>query len=207
MAEYTVMRIPKEQTYEWLLKKHYAKRIPSISYSFGLYERDNLVGICTFGLPANPNLCRGICGNEWSEKVLELNRLVLSNNKNNEASFFISKCLNMLPKPTIVVSYSDTTWNHHGYIYQALNFVYTGLSAKRTDPDHNTNNIHNRTSFIRGLPQKERARKHRYVMFLGSKKQKKELLASLKYPILPYPKGDNQRYDASYEPKVQGLLL
>ena len=45
--------------------------------------------------------------------------------------------------------------------------------------------------------------KHRYVMFLGSKKQKKEMLAALRYPILPYPKGESRRYDASHKPVTQ----
>jgi hypothetical protein len=37
--------------------------------------------------------------------------------------------------------------------------------------------------------------------------QKEEIFDNLKYKILPYPKGDNKRYDASYSPDVQGLLF
>jgi len=48
-----------------------------------------------------------------------------------------------------------------------------------------------------------RSSKHRYIYFTGTKKQKKILLNSLKYKIEDYPKGNNQRYDASYEPQVQ----
>ena len=36
---YKVKSIKKELCKEWLLYKHYAKRIPSIIYSFGLYEK------------------------------------------------------------------------------------------------------------------------------------------------------------------------
>ena len=43
-------------------------------------------------------------------------------------------------------------------------------------------------------------------MFLGSKKEKKEMAKKLHFGIFPYPKGDNQRYDASYEPTTQGVL-
>jgi len=32
-----VKSIDSFETYDWLLNKHYAKRIPSISYAFGLY--------------------------------------------------------------------------------------------------------------------------------------------------------------------------
>lgn len=204
----TVKTIKAEETYEWLLKKHYAKRIPSISYAFGLYVNDILEGVCTFGLPPNPNLCVGVCGEEFRHKVVELNRLCINENmENNVASFFVAKCLKMIEPPKIIISYADTSMHHIGYIYQATNFIYTGLSAKRTDPDHGTNNMHNRHSFVGGLPQKERPRKHRYVYFIGNKKQRKEMLGALNYKIEPYPKGANQRYECSYTPNVQQTLF
>lgn len=31
----------------WLLEKHYAQRIPSISYRYGLFKGDKLKGVCT----------------------------------------------------------------------------------------------------------------------------------------------------------------
>ena len=51
----------------------------------------------------------------------------------NVLSFFVSGCLNRLPKPSVVVSYADTSQGHHGFIYQATNWIYTGLSAKFKD--------------------------------------------------------------------------
>ena len=36
--KYTVKSIAKHLCKEWLLHKHYAKRIPSISYAFGLFD-------------------------------------------------------------------------------------------------------------------------------------------------------------------------
>jgi hypothetical protein len=33
-----VLPIKNEETYAWLLHKHYAKRIPQIMFAFGLYE-------------------------------------------------------------------------------------------------------------------------------------------------------------------------
>jgi hypothetical protein len=53
----------------------------------------------------------------------------------------------------------------------------------------------------------ERPRKHRYFMFLGSKTERKKMRSKLVYDIVPYPKGDNKRYDASYEPNVQLTLF
>ena len=59
---YKITSIKPSETYEWLLYKHYARRIPSISYAFGLYYNSELIGICTFGSPPSNSLCIGICG-------------------------------------------------------------------------------------------------------------------------------------------------
>ena len=126
MEGYTVMRIPKEQTYEWLLKKHYAKRIPPvITDSFGLYSEMVLKGCMTFGLSGNIN------NNSLGKYPMkELTRLVLIDNQPNAASFFISRCFKELEKPVCLISYSDLNQNHHGYIYQSTNWIYTGLSSE-----------------------------------------------------------------------------
>ena len=212
--DYYISSIPKNQTYDWLLNKHYAKRIPPISYAFGLYNNENILqGICTYGKPASNALCIGICGEEHSSLVYELNRLcVMDGLSKNSLSYFLSKCLKMIKKNMIAVSYADTSQNHVGYIYQATNWIYTGLSAKRTERfDPENPNKHSKTvtetmDYYK-LSVRDRARKHRYIKFLGSKGFKKLMISSLKYKILAYPKGDNKRYDASYEPKVQGKLF
>ena len=51
-SKYKVKSIQKYLCKEWLLHKHYAKRIPSISYAFGLFDTD-LIGILTIGKPAS----------------------------------------------------------------------------------------------------------------------------------------------------------
>ena len=116
-----VLPIKSEETYPWLLQKHYAKRIPQIMFAFGLYEESILIGICTFGIPASPALCMGICGKEYADKVLELNRVCLLENGKNQASYLVSNAIKLLPKPSIVVSYADTNHGHVGYVYQATN--------------------------------------------------------------------------------------
>lgn len=229
MEGYSVMRIPKEQTYEWLLKKHYAKRIPQISHSFALYLYDNLVGICTYGQPPSTNL-RYCCGESYQDNVLELNRVIKNDFLGrNVQSFFIAQTFKLLSKPIVVVSYADSNYGHHGYVYQALNFFYTGLGGETKEyiikgkryssrhikdywfknnkqPFDPNKTIDENFKSIGGLVINVK-QKHRYIIFLGSKKQLKDMKSKFTYPILPYPKGDNQRYDASYEPKVQGLLI
>lgn len=211
--KFKIESIPKHQTYDWLLNKHYSKRIPSISYAFGLYKNKILKGVCTFGSPPSNALCIGVCGKNYSNIVIELNRLCVDEiDDKNTTSYFLSSCLKILPKEFIIVSYADTSMNHHGYIYQATNWIYTGLSAKRTERyDPNNPNKHSKTVTENmnyyDLAIRERPQKHRYIFFKGNKSFKKKMIKLLNYDIKPYPKGKNKRYDASYEPTIQGKLF
>ena len=203
----SVIAIPKESTYSWLLEKHYAKRIPQIVYSYGVFVDQVMVGVCTYGIPPSPSLTMGVGGEQYKDIVLELNRLCLiEGHDKNLASYFVSHTLRMLPTPSIVISYADTSMDHVAYIYQATNFLYTGLSAKRTEWRELGLNTHSRTVVGHysheervGNPdrfaQVDRPQKHRYIYFIGSRRDKRELRKALKYRVQPYPKGESQRYN------------
>ena len=201
-----VLPIKSAETYSWLLQKHYAKRIPNIMYAFGLYKSKDLVGVVTYGMPASPSLCRGVCGDKYKSCVLELNRLCLESNEKNQASYLVGNSLKLLPKPRIIVSYADTDMNHVGYIYQATNFLYTGLSEPRTDVDTGDKHSRHYDGFDMSK-RKVRPRKHRYIFFTGSKKDKKRLINSLNYDIQSYPKGDNHYYDSGEKVSKQQILF
>jgi len=205
---YVVRQITSKESYYFLLNIHYAKRIPSISFAYGLFHNNELVGVVCYGTPASSNLCRGICGDEWQKSVLELNRLVLLNNQPNEASRLVAASFKLLPAPRIIVSFADLAQNHLGVVYQATNFIYTGLSAKRTDwkirgqehlhgvtvADKMRNTEGRRVDAMRSAYGDDfylapRSRKHRYIMFIGNKTQKKAMRSALRYQELPYPKG------------------
>lgn len=201
MDNLSVSRIENALVKPWLLERHYARRMCSITYAFGLYDGEELVGVCTFGSPASPPLCKGVCGEHNRDYVLELNRLVVDERRTkNTLSWFVSKCLGMLP-PSIIVSYADTSQGHHGYIYQATNWLYTGLSAKRQErydvnnPDKHSRTIWHQTGVQVEFAYRDRPQKHRYIYFTGSKKQKRKWRKELNYDVLPYPKGDNTRYE------------
>lgn len=179
------------------MPKHYAGRKPQVTKAFGWYEDEKLVAVCTFGKPASPQLCDGICGKEFSSNVYELNRLVRIEDFNGQLSQFIAGCLRELKKENwIVVSYADSGMTHHGYIYQASNFLYTGCTKQRTD--RYVEGKHSRHADFdnpKGIRQ-VRTAKHRYVYFCTSdKKLKRQWKEALNYPILPYPKGDNENYE------------
>tara|TARA_R100001224_G_scaffold111072_1_gene90505 strand:- start:383 stop:988 length:606 start_codon:yes stop_codon:yes gene_type:complete len=187
-SEYEVVQIPYSATKDWILNIHYAKRMPSISFAYGLYHYDEMVGMVSYGTPASPSLCKGICGEEHKHNVIELNRLVLKDNLPNQASFLVSRSLKLLPKPRVVVSYADTAQDHAGIIYQACNFLFTGTTKARTDiagkdGRHSRHHLGDRQNRI------NRSAKHRYVYFIGSKKDKKTLRNALRYTIEDtYPK-------------------
>ena len=66
-----VSKIEYGETKDFILNKHYAGRMPSISYSYGLFEKENntMVGVLTIGKPASHSLCVGVCGKEYSDIV------------------------------------------------------------------------------------------------------------------------------------------
>lgn len=223
--KYRVEPIPKEMTHDWLLNKHYAKRVPGVlSHAFGLFDENKTIqGVCALGLGNRVfNHGGAIFDNRLNIQTFELQRLVINEGLDkNLLSFFVSKVVSFLPKPTCLFSYADSNMGHHGYIYQATNWVYTGMSKPRTT-FFDTNKkefVHERTlsglygtSARDSLPKHieigvEEGGKHRYFYFHGDKKQRKEMLCNLAYPILPYPKGENKRYDASYKPVTTNSLF
>jgi hypothetical protein len=224
-ASLVVRAIPAKDAEPFILGRHYAKRMCPISYAFGAYRGEDLIGVVTYGTPLSSTLRDGICGKDMSGHVLELNRLCCENSK-NVASFLVGRSLRMLPKPSVVVSYADSKQGHVGYVYQATNFAYTGLSAPFKDPmvkgfehKHHTTigdegrGHASRVGFLREKYGKEnvyyveRARKHRYVFVVGSKKQKKQIMLNLNYPVENYPKGESQRYDTEKPIETQSAFL
>lgn len=228
--DYTVKSINPMLTKEWLLKKHYAKRMPNITYAMGLYDCNNVMkGVCTFGFPMASQLQDAANG---LFKVIELNRLVVNDRMpENTLSYFVSNALKMLPKPFIIVSYADSEHGHNGYIYQATNWIYTGMGAggwgwavKGMENMHHTSiedsvgRYENRSKdksleellkekYGDLLYKKQESPKHRYFFFIGSKTDRKKFLLNFKYQEQPYPKGENKRYDASYKPCIQTQLF
>ena len=189
----TIKEISYKEAIDFLLPKHYSGRKPHIAIAFGLYKDNILQAVCTFGKPASHSLCRGICGEEYANKVYELNRLCRLDTYDKPLSQFVGACLrNLKVNNWIIVSYSDMAMTHHGYIYQACNFLYTGATKSRTD--FYSGEKHSRHSRpVEGLRQ-FRSSKHRYVYICGDKRFKKKILEVLNYKVMPYPKGDNKNY-------------
>ena len=155
-------------------------------------------------MPASSTLLKGICGEDEAKNVYELSRLWISDEvPKNAESWLISRSIKNLDRE-IVVSFADSSQNHYGYVYQAANFFYTGLSAKFRDPKVKGLENQHHATYAHGLTNEQikekfgdrlywvdRPRKHRYIYFNAGKTRKRALLKKLRYKILPYPKERN----------------
>jgi len=203
---YEVKQIERKDCEDYVLNIHYAKRWPSVSYAFGLFRNEELVGVVTYGTPPSSTLKNGLAGKEYAPLVLELNRLCLKNNLQNEASMLVGRSIKLLPRKRIIVSFADSSQDHLGIVYQATNFSYHGLSAKRTDwKVKGKEHLHGQTiaDEFRGVKNRAqamrdkygddfylqpRSRKHRYIYLYGSSLWKKRMRKNLKYKVEEYPK-------------------
>lgn len=190
-----VKQIEAKQTHKYILEKHYAQRLPSISFAYGLFQSNELKGILTIGKPASPPLCAGIMGSKYKHVVYELNRLVVVEClPKNSLSYFVAEVLRMLSNTELLlVSFADDGVGHNGYIYQATNWIYTGKTKERTDKYMPGNKHPRHYNEIYSHIRKCRTAKHRYI-YIPNKRKRKEYMEALKYDVKPYPKGDNKYY-------------
>lgn len=134
VKEFKIKPLLHEDVNEFICHWHYSKSINGvrISYIFGLFYENDLIGAMLFGDPAMHNSWKKY--GEKEEDVIELRRLCCVNNTPpNTESYFIGYCLKWLKKNTshkTVVSYADAYHNHQGIIYKASNFQYHGLTPK-----------------------------------------------------------------------------
>lgn len=204
-SRYFVNTVESKLAQNVSMENHYLHRKAPCMQAFGLFDRqkdDTMVGILMFGVSASSTLLKGVCGPDEASNVIELTRLWIEDGtpKNTE-SYFIGQCLRHCCRE-IIVSFADTSAGHKGTVYQATNWIYTGLSAKFKDPKHKGEfKDKHHTGWARDMSNQqirdkwgdlvefvERARKHRYIYINAkSKKRKKQILNKLRYKKLAYP--------------------
>jgi len=188
-------KINYQEAIKFLINKHYSGRKPNIKHAFGVFNKNKIEAVCTFGIPASPSLCVGILGQKNSHHVIELNRLCRVDHYKKPLSQFVAFCLKKLKKYNyVIVSYADEGMDHVGTIYQALNFIYTGKTKIRTDKFTEGNKHSRHYDQQNNHLRKVRTSKHRYVYFACDKQNKKRLKKSLNYSVLKYPKGKTSHY-------------
>ena len=195
------------EKYEWL------GSLGTYKFGYGLYFGYKLgVAIC-FSKTTTWQAEVSICGEKYRDKVILLCRGAAANwAPKNANSYAISKVLKAVEKDTeyrIILAYSDRRAGEVGTIYQALNWIFIGWGAEGTDHvPLGLVNPEDMRFHTRGLPKElkskasllkagyevldvKRANKGRYITFLGSRKERKELMAALRFKALPYPKRED----------------
>ncbi len=178
-------------------------------------DNEKLIGTIIYGHPVCNRAIQSITSDSSLElgSVLELTRLVIADNfGRNIESHVIASSFRWLkknaPEIKVLISYADPEQNHAGTIYQATNWLYQGLGASKLMLDYSIR-LHDdgpwipsrtvtsrfKSKNLKRLAEtighkfyrKEEASKHRYLYFLCGKREKKELLKKLKFPLQPYP--------------------
>ena len=200
---YYIKKVDYKTATDLVIKNHYLHRKAPCSFAFVLFDKitNNIVGIIIYGTPSSAPLRKGLCGIDESSNVIELTRLwIQDETPKNTESFLIGNTIKLVDKE-IIVSYAEIDQGHKGVVYQATNWIYTELSAKRSNWTIDGVNKHCQTladkytsTEIREIYGNkfslvDRPRKHRYIYFNCKNKYRKiELLNKLKYKIEKYPK-------------------
>ena len=182
-------------------KWHYSQSVPVPPIvKVGVWENEIFIGVVLFSRGASGNLLKPY-GLEQTEGC-ELTRVALSKHK-SQVSRIVSIAIKFLQKKTpslrLIVSFADPQQGHSGGIYQAMNWLYVGDTAKGREFWSNGKKWHSRQVSEKGWNiQQGNVRKtikpsecdvvitpgkHRYLMPLDSDMRKQiEPLAK------PYPK-------------------
>lgn len=141
--DYFIERISRYTAKKLLDQYHYLHEDGNFrsGINYGLFEKQSmiLIGVCVFHSVSVKETVKG-CFAIQSYKLdgfMELGRLCINphRHKKNITSFFLSGSIKMLRKIKDVVAlltYADTV-NHTGYIYQACNFKYYGLTSLKKE--------------------------------------------------------------------------
>jgi hypothetical protein len=201
LLELRLVPISREDAKKMIVRYHYTRTLPGgTKMSFGIFLKGRLVGAMVFGV--GPFYGYKLVYGATPDDVVTLTRLWLSDElPRNSESKVLGTALRSLKRDTslkFVLAYSDPAVGHLGIIYQATNWLYTGLSTATPLYDIGDGTLHHSRSLAHQLgshsihyltsqginakiiPQQA---KHRYIYFLDQSCRPR-----LAVPVLPYPK-------------------
>ena len=188
-----------------VMNYHYSRRMPvGKLVKIGVWENSKFIGAVLFGdgLLGNTDTFLGVS----ILKVAELVRVALTKHETPVTRIIkiaIKLLLSKCPDIELLVSYADSGKGHHGGIYQAGNWVFTGshktgslYKHKRTGKIYHDRSInklgvrkimgkYTRVPLISDCDFVERTIKHRYLMPLTN-----EMREKIGPMAKPYPKKD-----------------
>ncbi len=198
-------------------KYHYSNSCGNLKFAFAFKYEHDIKNVIAYTSPIGRLVCQEIIENGSNDNILELVRMVSIEPKpKNMESYCIHKTFEYikkyLPKYKIVVSFADNSVGHHGYCYQASGFIYYGQSSAHDEWFLDGKRIHEKSLFNkfgtvcyqdlkkilgnRIIKKKQKETKSKYYYIIAqNKKEKKEIQNKIKVKSLPFPKGNNKRYN------------
>ena len=171
-----------------VLHWHYSKVMPTGKMvTFGAWEDDRFVGAVVFSRGASPHL-----GNAFQldqTEVCELTRVALTEHA-SPVSAIVARAIRRLsessPGLRLIVSFADPMRGHHGGIYQAGNWIYTGQSNPVTEYLISGRWRHTRGAYWHPqratAPRRQAPGKHRYLYPLDRGMRRRVERIRLPYP-------------------------
>lgn len=199
---------------------HYSRSIPNGKLMmYGAWEFGDFIGAVVFGRGANHNLAASF--DLPQTECVELVRIALAAHQ-APVSQIGSQAVKLLregaPGLRLVVSYADPHEGHHGGIYQAMNWIYLGTSARVFRMRIHGELLHKKTVYMRWGnrplswiretidPEAELVEvpaKHKYVLPLDRAQRRKLLPSALPYPSAV--EGSNGE-PAGFQPEGAGSI-
>lgn len=178
---------------------HYSKSMPMPPLVMvGAWEDSKYIGCVLFARGANKSL-----GEPWGltqTECAELVRVALTKHT-APVSQIVARAVKFLQKhdPAVraLISYADPSEGHHGGIYQAMGWVYTGTSAPSEKVFFRGEWVHKRTvtagafgqgtavAGVASLPRKKTPGKHRYALALDAATREVFAVRAKPYPKRP----------------------
>jgi hypothetical protein len=130
MNDYVMTGATADELWPLVRDFHYSKRLAGlVRHAFAWREPGGLFG--ETGTPLAGVMYSQPVNRNFNPASLELSRLIRQDGFICHLSSFVAWSLRWLKVNTdcpFVLSYADSTQGHHGGIYQATNFVYTGAT-------------------------------------------------------------------------------
>ncbi len=199
MAELTIAPCSRKAAEYAVTHWHYSRKLPAGKLiTFGVWENDAFIGAIMFGRGGNNRI--GEPYGLAQTQCIELVRIAL-NTHQTPVTQIVATVLKHVkatnPGLRLIVSYADPEQGHHGGIYQAGNWIYTGRSTAQAELIVNGKPMHKRTAhslYGTASPEKITAKtgktvtwspiywKHTYLMPLDKQTRRQTLKLAKPYP-------------------------
>lgn len=212
--QFDIKEVDKELALSMIQKYHYSNTLPRLNkYFLGVYLNDDLVGVVTLGYGTRPlHTIKALFEGATTEDYLEIGRMCMTDDmpKNSESQM-LKAVVSWIRNNTnikVLFTWADGMLGKCGYVYQASNFMYVGKSEsdiylfdgykihpRQTKPIFKKDENDKRVTI---RPTVEQLRKYhisrykghqfKYLILLGSKKEKRDMMKRALFDVLPNPK-------------------